>query len=435
MQETELYERIRRTVEEIPIIDTHEHLLNEKARLSLGMNFFHLLFPYASSDLVSAGMAESQLLRLTDNNIALDKRWAEFAPFWKHVRTTGYGRALLIAARDLFGIDDINDSTYAELSEKIAASNRAGWYEYILKERANIEIAILDTSEEMDISETDRRLFAPVIRLDDFIIVRDRKELEKLERKSGLAIHSIDDMLRAMDTATEKAVRDGIVGIKIGLAYLRTLHFEKVTKNDAERAFNEIGRYPNYSRLMPESQPPPLSWSDARPMQDFLAHHLIRCATEHGLPIQVHTGLQEGNGNFITNASPLHLVDLFLEYPRARFDIFHAGYPWVSEAATLGKNFTNVYLNMCWLHVISPWVARRTLHEWIETVPANKILGFGGDYTFVEGTYSHSRIARDDIAEVLSEKVARKYLTEGEAMILAQRILRENAVELFNLRA
>lgn len=84
---------------------------------------------------------------------------------------------------------------------------------------------------------------------------------------------------------------------------------------------------------------------------------------------------------------PLHLVNLLLEYREARFDLFHAGYPYQGEVAALGKNFPNVYVDLCWLHVISPWVARQTLHEWIETVPANKILGFGGDYLFVEGGF------------------------------------------------
>jgi hypothetical protein len=99
----------------------------------------------------------------------------------------------------------------------------------------------------------------------------------------------------------------------------------------------------------------------------------------------------------------------------------------------LGKNFPNVYVDLCWVHVISPWVARQTLHEWIETVPANKIFGFGGDYIFVEGAYAHSRMARRGVAQVLAEKVEGGYLTEDEAIVLARKLLRENAVQFFRL--
>ena len=66
-------------------------------------------------------------------------------------------------------------------------------------------------------------------------------------------------------------------------------------------------------------------------------------------------------------------------------------------------------------------------------MPANKILGFGGDYKFVEGAYAHSRIARDIVAEVLTEKAEAGYLTEDEAMGLAARLLRENALQIFRL--
>jgi len=164
-------------------------------------------------------------------------------------------------------------------------------------------------------------------------------------------------------------------------------------------------------------------------------HQAIRRAIDHNLPLQVHTGLQEGTGNLLLNSHPLQLVNLFLEYPEARFDLFHAGYPFQSELATLGKNFQNVYLDLCWVHVISPWVARQTLHEWLETVPANKIFAFGGDYIFVEGAYAHSRMARTNVAEVLAEKVSSGYLTEAEAFTLAHMLLRDNAIRFFRLPA
>jgi predicted TIM-barrel fold metal-dependent hydrolase len=418
MQTTELYKRIRVEIESIPLLDTHEHLMSEEARLATKIDLFYWFSHYASCDLVSAGMSQQTLERLRDADRPLDERWAEFVPFWEHARTTAYGRALLLAAHDLFEIDDINEATYGELSQKISASNSRGWYDHVLKERANIELAILDPLEDVDptpLEGINRRLFAPVLRVDGLIVPCNRIELRTLETKTGVAIHSLDDLLTAMDLTFERAVAAGVVGIKVGLAYQRSLHFDKVAKADAERVFNRLSRYP------------------AKPLQDYLLHQAIRRAIEHHLPIQIHTGLQEGNGNLVSNANPLHLVNLLLEYEEARFDLFHAGYPYQSEMATLGKNFANVYVDLCWVHVISPWVARQTLHEWIETIPANKIFAFGGDYIFVEGTYAHSRMARDDVAEVLAEKVELGYLTEDEAIAVAQKLLRDNAVQFFRL--
>ena len=90
---------------------------------------------------------------------------------------------------------------------------------------------------------------------------------------------------------------------------------------------------------------------------------------------------------------------------------------------------------MCWVYVISPWVARQTLHEWIEVIPSNKIFAFGGDYLFVEGTYAHSRLARDNVAAVLTEKIETGYLAEDEAVSLARKLLRDNALQFYRLPA
>ena len=434
MHTTELSKRIRAEVEGISLIDTHEHLISEGVRLRQRIDLFYWFSHYASSDLVSAGMSEQTLERLRDPGVPLDQRWLEFAPFWEEARTTGYGRALLLAARDLFDIPDINEATYQELSEKISASNHEGWYDYVLKERANIALAILHPIPEFDptpLEEIDRRFFAPVIVMNEFITPCNGAELRVLEQKSGVAIHSLDDLLKAMHLAFEQAVEAGVVGVKVSVAYTRSLDFEKVAKADAERIFNQLNRYP--VGAPGSTQQPPVSWAEAKPLQDYLMHQTVRRAIEQHLPIQIHTGLQEGNGNFLTNANPLQLVSLLLEYPEARFDLFHAGYPYQGEMATLGKNFANAYLDLCWVHIISPWVGRQTLHEWIETVPANKIFAFGGDYIFVEGAYAHAVMARSNVAQVLTEKVETGYLPEAEAMTLARKLLHDNASRFFRL--
>ena len=437
MQTNERYGRIYDEVEGVRMIDTHEHLMSERARLGQRIDLFYWFSHYASSDLVSAGMSQETLEGVRDPSRPLDERWTEFEPFWQHVRTTGYGRALLLAANDLFGVEDISRTTYQELSEKISASNTTGWYDHVLRESANIDLAVLHPLEEVDptpLEEIDRRFFVPVLVASDFISPCNRIELGVLERKTAVAIHTLDDWLKAIDVAFGRAVAAGVVGVKVGLAYSRSLHFEKVAKADAERVFNALSRYPVAHHAFEDvTQEPPVSWAQTKPLQDFLTHHVIRRAIEHDLPIQIHTGLQEGNGNFLANANPLHLVNLLIEYPEARFDLFHAGYPYQSEMATLGKNFPNVYVDLCWVHVISPWVARQTLHEWIETVPANKIFAFGGDYIFVEGTYAHAVLARSNVAQVLAEKVEAGYLTEDEAVALAHKLLRENAVQFFRL--
>ncbi len=100
----------------------------------------------------------------------------------------------------------------------------------------------------------------------------------------------------------------------------------------------------------------------------------------------------------------------------------------------LAKNFPNVCLDLCWLYIISPTAATRMLHEAIETVPANKIFAFGGDFIIPEGAYGHSVLARRVVSRVLTEKVEEGYLAEDEAVRLARRLLQENAAVFFRLK-
>jgi predicted TIM-barrel fold metal-dependent hydrolase len=341
-------------------------------------------------------------------------------PYWEAIRNTAYARQTLITIREIFGIEDLNRDTYGPLSKAISESRkRSDWYRYVMKEKAGVAVSLVDWQN----TALDRDLFLPSMRLDHYIAMLSRTELSALEEEAGMAIHSLDDLVRAMRATLEKYIAEGTVAVKTGLAYNRTLRYDKVSSTEAEVVFNRIARH------LGEGP----SWEEAKPLQDYMMHQVIRAAIDAGLPVQVHTGLQEGNENIITNANPTHLVNLIIEYREAKFDLFHGGYPYVHEWATLAKNFPNVYADLTWLPIISPDMARRLLHELIETVPGNKIFAYGGDSMTVEMACGHARMARRMIARTLSEKVAEGYFNEDEAVVLARRIMRDNPAALYKL--
>ncbi|MFB3924257.1 MAG: amidohydrolase family protein [Terriglobia bacterium] len=407
------------------IFDTHEHIWHEETRLKKRVDFFHLFSHYADSDLVSAGMSAQAVDDLQNQEIPLEKRWRDFAPYWAFTRTTGYGRCMLIAARDLFGIEDVNEQTYRLLSERVTAANRPGWYHNVLKEKAQIELCMLEDVASMNGGplQTDPRFFKVVARFDYLINATRREDLRHIEKVTGVSVHSLAGQEEALSTAVKLRLREGLAGIKSALAYDRTLQYDEVSRADAARAFDRLFGSNSSRSADPASQ---------KQLVDYMMHKLIQQAVEHHLPVQIHTGFQTGNSNHIAWTNPSHLSGLLNEYPQVRFDLFHGGYPYTSELATLAKNLPNVHPDLCWLHAIAPGVARRALDEWIETVPANKILGFGGDFCHVEGAYGHAQMARMGTAEVLADKVENGYLKEDEAASLVERILHLNGKELFS---
>lgn len=432
--ESTLYQTIKEAVDKVSIIDTHEHLLMETERTSRKPDPFETFFAhYASSDLVSSGMPPEELEKVRDPTRPLEERWKTLEPFWERIQNTGYARALNIALKDLYGVDGLRENTYRHLASRMEAANKPGIYNWILKEKSGIDISIED-STLIRLEDIDRRFFAPVMRFDDFATAKERTDFEALAKRCGRPIHSFLDLVKALELEFERTSKM-IFGVKIGLAYLRELRFRKVSQNEAEEVFANIYNQDLFRRRMLKNRaeriPEGLSLQETRPLQDFMVHRIVQLAAEKGLPIQIHTGLQEGNENVITHSKPTHLINLFREYKEAKFDVFHGSYPYMGELAVLAKNFQNVYIDMCWLHIISPHGARQALAEWLDTVPWNKIFGFGGDYIFAEGVYGHSVIARENIARVLTEKVEEGSISEEQAVKLAQKLLRDNPCELF----
>jgi predicted TIM-barrel fold metal-dependent hydrolase len=419
---SKVYRQLKKDIDQIRLIDTHEHLSNEDAYLRRPADFLIRMLHYVESDLISAGMPRAtggQPLRVQDPEVPLPERWEMFQTYWREMRFTGYGRALDRVVEDLYGLDldSVTPQTASQLNDRIAAANTAGLYRRVLKEKARIDLSIVDVG-----GKPDPEFFVGVRRFDHFINVRTRKELETLGAQNGVTVSALEDLVRALEVAFVKGVQDGMVGVKSGLAYSRRIHYPRPTDGEARAAFEKLKGGGDVSA------------DDILPLQNYLMHQVCRLAGEHHLPFQIHTGLQTGSGNVITNSKPTDLVNLIMAFPDVNFVIFHGSYPYGPELSTMAKNFPNVFIDMCWLHIISPKVARESLSEWIETVPANKITGYGGDYLYVEGAYAHAEMAREVVAATLAEKVLSGYFTAADARELAVKFLRNNAVDLYRLK-
>ena len=429
---------IKKVVDAVEVVDTHEHLMKESDRLGMEADPLYVFLPhYLSSDLVSSGMTLEELNTIRTIKTPLGERWLSFLPYWKKVENTGYAQAIKIAVRDLYGIDDFDSDTWKSLKEAMGKRHRPGLHGWVLKTKGGIGVSINDVST----TDVDKGL-VPVMRFDDYATPLSRNDLSVLSKRTGTQIHSLDNLLEALDTEFASLAKR-IVGIKIGLAYARTLDFEKTTYAEAEAVFNRIYRtrtfattelLPYPGRAIAIRVPQGIGFDEAKPLQDYVVHRIIQLAARHRLPVQIHTGLQEGNENIIGNSNPTLLTNLFREYREVKFDVFHAGYPYFRDLAALAKNFPNVYADLCWVHIISPTAARTILSEWLDTIPSNKILAFGGDYRFVEGVYGHIVMARRNVVATLQEKVDRGDLELKQVPYLASRILRENARELFSLK-
>ncbi|GAB2566526.1 amidohydrolase family protein [Gracilibacillus alcaliphilus] len=414
---------IAQHINNIKLIDGHEHLIPQKDRQKMNSDFFDLLH-YLQSDLITAGI-DSAFFDKKKNQMSDREKAAVFLKYWVKTKNTTYAQMLRWAVEDIYGMKDWTVDGICHLNEQVKqASQDPLLYHKILKEKAGIDLAFT----LIFTTKVDFELFRPVMWTDHVFKLRTLQEIINLEKEADMTIYELDDLVSAMDTLIERYVNEGMVATKIGAAYWRTLAVEKPTKEAAAQAFNKI-KANHLGEWIPQEE--------AKPLQDYMIHRVIQASIKHELPIQIHTGHQEpsvsGNGNILTHSQVTDLIPLLLEYSQAKFVLLHGGYPYYNEYLSIVKNFPNAYADLTWCYILSPTATKQMLMQMIEMVPQSKILGFGGDYSQVEGTYAHAKLARRILTEALTAKVELGDMTVKEACEFANHVLRNNLIELYQL--
>ena len=413
--------RIRTALDAIPAIDTHDHLWP-----------FERLPGLMETD-KGRGMTLYGLWRASyfpQIHSPTPRRPGEpFAAWWERARhdfddarATGFYRYHLPAFRDLYGIDfdRITDEQAAALDARVFANYRdVRWIHHVVSERANIELMLNDPYwGRFDFTTHypfEVLVFNVTTLLDGFHPSEFKEPADdpyRFAKDHGREIRSLDDYLSVLDLLFRVAKEKGAVCLKTTRAYQRTLRFEDVPRERAARIF---GR--------PRSE---LSPQEVKDFQDFVMWRLVERSARFELPFQIHTGHGRLQGS-----DPMLLLDLIEANPRTKFILFHGGYPWVGETgAIVLRHGSHVWVDSVWLPTISPTMAKRAFHEWLEVMPSDRLM-WGADCNHAEGIYGATVVTRRVLAEVLAEKVERGELLEEHALRIGRQILRDNALKLF----
>ncbi|MBN1837788.1 MAG: hypothetical protein JW820_18165, partial [Spirochaetales bacterium] len=263
---------LREAVSSLPIIDTHEHLPSREEVRDRNTDVLkEYLAHYFNRDLISAGMPPGDYTTIAESRLPIREKWKLVEPYWEVSRYTGYGRSLDIAVRELYGIDGISGATIEALNERFLESLKPGHFRKVLRERCRIERSLLcvETLEEsydplIERSiHCDRELFLPVYIVNPLVHPESWAEIERVERESGVRVTSFSSWLEATEANVERACSFGSPILKNSLAYVRSLHYDRVTRAEAEGAFNQVFR----SRHFPEWHQKPILTDKA--FQDY----------------------------------------------------------------------------------------------------------------------------------------------------------------------
>jgi len=428
-----LFGRLYEKIAAMPVIDCHEHLTGPEARPPYKEPIAALVPGYVFSDLQSAayGVPDRDLMRLEDPEVSTDKKWPLFERIWRATEHTAYARVTKLVLKQVYGEDEITREALDRVAAKLATMDEAAYFRII--DEAGIQAMLVDVlgwlpkglGSFLDGSKTFPAKWRPLISLPGLHPTTFGWQLiYDVGQWADRHVTSLDEFLEAVYAVFERCIERGAVGIKDQSAYSRILSYDLVPKADAERQFNRVMSDPRNS----------LGWPEGKPLSDYLFHQYMRFARDLGLPVQLHTGHMAGIRNRVDKTNAAYLASVLELHRDVRFDLFHGNWPYLGDLLFLGKNYPNVALDLCWLHIIDPDYASELMERAVLTLPHSKVHAFGGDYgdtpEFVAG---HLQIARENVAGTLARLVERGWLDEGQALSLASDWLFNNPNEFFGL--
>ncbi|MHA1846195.1 MAG: hypothetical protein ACTSXU_00980 [Promethearchaeota archaeon] len=425
------YNKLWSELEDVKVYSTHEHLKNPSEWKKLHEET-GVLFPHVFQSCYVPGLNKKP---------GNHDDWAAKLDKMKH---TAYLKSLLWAFEDLYGLSPPINREYLDTLEKklvevYVQNDGMQHVKDVLEKKMHVETAILDVGldNHLEMQEKIPAIKAaaglPTI-LNGIRVPRKVSESVPIPYKFAVEhlgmnledIKSLDDYCMVVEKLLEYW-RDSknYMCYKIQSAYERPLSFPDPDPDEEKiiRSFNK----PRYSE------------NELWRFGDYMLHYILEwAAINWRKPFQFHTGLAR---MLYGDSNAINMSFLFQKFPDIEFDLFHGNYPYNNLAGMLHQ-IKNVHADLCWLPIISPTAAKRTLKELIEVgdmvsvieyhAPMLRTSLFGGDCQAVEGSHGALLMAKDVLIQALEELYYDGLVQSiPDAIDLAKNLLYENPKRLF----
>ena len=237
---------------------------------------------------------------------------------------------------------------------------------------------------------------------------------------------TLDGYLKDVTGVLEKMKREGAVGLKFEMAYLRTLAVDPAVSKPIAV----------YARWIKGGVPPT---PDYKQLQDFLFRHIAVEAGRLGLPVQIHT-MAGGLGSYFVSAgaNPLLLEPVFNDpaLRKTKFILIHTGEPWNKLTRALFSK-PNVYADIsAQITTLYPRALGALMRDWLEQYPERVLFGTDAFPTndkggWEESGYLAAATARKALAIALTGMLEDGEITRQRAHVLASMVMRDNALAVY----
>lgn len=428
---SDLSEHIQQTV----MVDTHEHLRREDVWLQDGPGdvLSDLFFvPYDGGDLVTAGASDHDVDRLADHTAGdIASRFAPVADAWEAMRLTGFGEAVRLHARLIYGMEEITAPAMVAAQSRLEQLRQPGQRLRLLRDVARLDhLQVDDLCWACEPDESAPEFFLYDLNWRTFC--NGGIELETpyegigtwrgVEKETGIKVTDLRSLRRAMEAIFSLHGRRAIA-VKTLHAYERTLLWRERDDHDAERALQAVLANPDDAEE-----------ADRLCLGDWCLARGVELAIEYDLPFKIHTGYLARNLPMrIDRLRPGLLCELLIRYPQARFVLMHIAYPYNDELVAIAKHYPNVWVDLCWAWSCNPRVSADFVRHFLHAAPANKLFAFGGDTWWPTRIVAYSVQARTWLTRALDAEVSDGDLSERQAIDMASRLMRRNQLDCFDV--
>ena len=419
----QIFDDLYSKIEKMNVVDVHNHL----NPVSLSIKSFEdvIFYHYIVTELATSGMP-SRLL----NDLKGLERLKAALPYMKFLRNTSTFWALKKILLDLYGLDisTINEDNVANFV-KVLEERREdeAWAKDIIRNYAHVKRSILTLSPIEDVPKYDSMLFTGSLRMDPVIPNLTKETIKYLEQAYDVEVNAPKDLEEVLSKMF-KSFSTHIVSATVNVQpddYFFKLHPSPEEVKPYLFELKNVGVIDAQGR---------------QALSSYLFNHMLKLCGEYGLTVQLMLGVKRP----VPGASPpdyaitvfnsqqlLDLALLFAKYPETNFDIFIADSLLSHPLTVFSKNYPNVFLTGYWWYSMYPEIIRSYLRVRLQMLPYNKLGGFFSDAYVADWVYGKAVLAKRQIAHVLTEMVAEKYIDKDLAYDIAEAILYENAKKVY----
>jgi glucuronate isomerase len=443
MSENSLAAELREGLRTTPLLDMHTHLTGGK----LSARGLHdvLLYHMVVSDLYAAGCPSGA--RLTEypgwpSREEAHARLREAIPYLPYAQNTSCAWGLRIILRDLYGWNEpVTEKNWERLDGMIRerADDRA-WQREILR-RANIsklttELARREAGTDDDILHYSMEWV--------FFTRTQRNEFDtalyELERCWGKPpgspiphaaghrppterqIQTLDDVHAAMEHYMGQLAAAPVLSMATHVS--TDVEFRPVS--DAEMASALTRR--NSAGIRERDT-----------YVSYIHEQFLKALTPHAGRIVFQFSfaaepLPHETASLVPQRAIADLATIIARHPHVKFLCFVASRHADQSLCTLCRELPNLSMAAYWWHNFFPGAMRHVMEERLDMLPANRQIGFFSDAYTLEWTYAKSLLVRNQLAQVLEQKVRQGQYAVEEALAVARAVCYDAPQQILGMK-